>query len=1133
MKIRNKTKKRLKSILFIILLSLSILISFVSIFPERVEADTPILYERFNAGDTIHLSFSSTIWKAQIFTVGNTGANENHLVTSLKLKLLRKEPSLGMITVSIKALDGEGKPTGDDLTSGTTDGSTLPVIPGGWREINLTPHKLNASTQYAIVVRSSSINDDGGWRVKLTGGYTGGTNAYSNNGGVDWTLSTADYMFEVYGVKLIQNGEVPTNSSTGISPTPQLYVNCTGADDNLNATWWSNSSGSWVQFASNWTSFPSGTNITQPNSNFSIQNTTYWWSVNLTTNGTYWTNDTYHFTTSGVTTNDATNVEETTATLSGSVIGADGMICGFWYNLSITSSSDFGNNVTVTGTFDDGETFTEAVTGLTSGDYYYVRAWNYKTGIDFFNSTNETYFLTKPYAPSNVSTSISENNISVTWDNATINVTNRTNHVRYKTTGYPASITDGALLYNDSTTNITMVYWYNPGVTYYFSIWTYINESGSPSLFQFSSSSNNSNILSPTRPTDLTVTDYNDTKINLSWTKGDNDTTITRKIGSYPIHSNDGTSVYNGSLETHADTGLTPHTYYFYRAWNWNGTDNSTGYTNVSHWTAPQPPQNVTTETTVTGGVTMDLIITWDNGTGANRSVVRRSYTSQPILPTDGTEIYNSTLNTTTDSDIILSAFYTVFSYNTTTGLFSPGAIVTWYVVYINCYDEETNESLYFDVFISNQDGSQTYESRNNTNPHYLNTSTLPTGDDVKIIVSAASNYSDKSEVSYWGVDENYTITYIVLSQTADSKSSTNVTCINESNDHHSYPPFTLDGDIITILPDNADDFTKIFVNYTHEEYSNRLYYRDIEEIGFFILNAYLPPTEDKQLYLLQVIDEADNTVQDAYIEVERSVNGTYVIISRLLTDANGQADINLISDRDYIFIISKEGYVTENASWTPGTEIFTHTFKIIWEVIPFEPDTFGDIINFYGTLYENNTMRVTFYDLKNEMINSHFTIYENYNGTLTYMGEYNGTTSNDIIFWINVTNATRLHIIVLYMNHSTLREVIDYRIFVYPVHVDREGGTWLENLIIDVVGEFAYGYVLTCLWVFPCVILVAGLGAIGHPGTGILGAGLYSIWLTWNITLPEEAKILTFASIAIVTGFITLVLVKGKKVIH
>ena len=342
-----------------------------------------------------------------------------------------------------------------------------------------------------------------------------------------------------------------------------------------------------------------------------------------------------------------------------------------------------------------------------------------------------------------------------------------------------------------------------------------------------------------------------------------------------------------------------------------------------------------------------------------------------------------------------------------------------------------------------------------------------------------------------------------------------------------------MDADLITILPDNADIFTLIFVNYTHSEYSSRLYYLDIPVFGFTTLNAYLPPTEDKQLYLLEVIDDADNTVSDAYIDVKRSVNGTFVIVSSLLTDANGQANVDLISDSNYIFIISKDGYVTENASWTPGTSIFTHTFRLLWDTIPFEPDTFGDFITFYGSLYENNTLCVTFYDLDDSMIDSHFLVYEDYNGTLTYMGEYNGTTENDIAFCVDVDNATRLHVIVLFMNHSTIGEISDYSIPVYPVHVDQVSGTWLENLIVSVVGEWAYGYVISFIWVFPCVLLIAGLAAIGHPGTGIFGAGLYSFWITWNITLPNEARVLTFASIALVVGAITIILVKGKKVMH
>jgi len=94
-----------------------------------------------------------------------------------------------------------------------------------------------------------------------------------------------------------QNNENPSDTDTDISLTPQLYVTCSDTDgDTINATWWSNSSGSWVQFASNNTGFSSGTTIYQTNSNFSSYNTQYWWSVNISDGEGGWTNNTYSFT---------------------------------------------------------------------------------------------------------------------------------------------------------------------------------------------------------------------------------------------------------------------------------------------------------------------------------------------------------------------------------------------------------------------------------------------------------------------------------------------------------------------------------------------------------------------------------------------------------------------------------------------------------------------------------------------------------------------------------------------------------------------------------------------------------------------------------------------------------------------
>lgn len=105
-----------------------------------------------------------------------------------------------------------------------------------------------------------------------------------------------------------QSGESPNNGSTGIILTPDLYVICTDAyNDIMTATWRSNSSGVWVDFATT-TGISTGTNITQPNNNFSTYSTTYYWSVHLT-DGTNWNNETYHFTTLSESGNDDPVIE--------------------------------------------------------------------------------------------------------------------------------------------------------------------------------------------------------------------------------------------------------------------------------------------------------------------------------------------------------------------------------------------------------------------------------------------------------------------------------------------------------------------------------------------------------------------------------------------------------------------------------------------------------------------------------------------------------------------------------------------------------------------------------------------------------------------------------------------------------
>lgn len=158
-------------------------------------------YEYYIVGDQGQQGVH-TVWHAQTFT-----PSVAHKITSVKLLLWRYN-NPGTLTVSIRAVDGAGKPTGGDLCSGTTNGNSLPTeAPYEWREITLgAGAPLNADTQYAIVARA--LDGDGSNFVYWRGGYTppdvyadGGS--YSSDDGVSWTGYGWDLMFEDWGEPLI------------------------------------------------------------------------------------------------------------------------------------------------------------------------------------------------------------------------------------------------------------------------------------------------------------------------------------------------------------------------------------------------------------------------------------------------------------------------------------------------------------------------------------------------------------------------------------------------------------------------------------------------------------------------------------------------------------------------------------------------------------------------------------------------------------------------------------------------------------------------------------------------------------------------------------------------------------------
>ena len=450
-----------------------------------------------------------------------------------------------------------------------------------------------------------------------------------------------------------QSGEAPVNGSTDIELTPSLYVICSDFEGStMNATWWSNSSGSWVQFASNY-SIANNTNITQTNSNFSAYSTIYYWSVNLTDSSNY-TNNTYHFTTRG------TYTPNPPSSFS-AVANGRFQIDITWVDHAYSDSTRVEWNPTADGTWNVGEhtllyngtAQASSQFGLNPSTSRYYKAWSWNV-TDAVWSTGSTSDATTDsnnlpilsgQSPPNSSTGISltPSLYVICTDNDagdTMNVTwwsnSSGNWIQF---GYNNSVANNTNITQDNS-NFSAY-----STTYYWSVNCSDGYGWNNETYHFTTES--SPTVEPPTNWDIPVLPYanhmSHNTINMTWTKGLNatHTRIQRKTGGFPTSISDGTNVYNGTGESHSDTGLTPGTSnYRYRAWSYNSTliNFSTGYAQMTDpsITTPLEPTNFVA-TTINNTI---INITWTKGTGSELTHVRYKTGSYPSNIGDGNQAY-------------------------------------------------------------------------------------------------------------------------------------------------------------------------------------------------------------------------------------------------------------------------------------------------------------------------------------------------------------------------------------------------------------------------------------------------------------------------------------------------------------
>jgi len=182
----------------------------------------------------------------------------------------------------------------------------------------------------------------------------------------------------------------------------------------------------------------------------------------------------YEINTPSVVTDNATSVEETTATLHGMIADDGGEGCQYRFVYGTVSGGPYTGNTNWTGNKTTGEYFSANITGLSMGTKYYFRAQAQNS--DGMTVGGELSFLTKPDAPvasTFTATAAGETQVNLSWVKG--EGAQRTLIMR-KTGGFPVDRNDGVQVYFDTGTSFSDS-GLSPGTTYYYRSWSEVTGS--------------------------------------------------------------------------------------------------------------------------------------------------------------------------------------------------------------------------------------------------------------------------------------------------------------------------------------------------------------------------------------------------------------------------------------------------------------------------------------------------------------------------------------------------------------------------------------------------------------------------------------------------------------------------------
>jgi len=561
-------------------------------------------------------------------------------------------------------------------------------------------------------------------------------------------------------------------------------------------------------------------------------------------------------------------------------------------------------------------------------------------------------------------------------------------------------------------------------------------------------------LTKPDTPANLFVnnTHHGVCVLNLSWTKGDgaNNTYIERNTSS-SWSRGEGTLVYNSSGSYFNDTNLTMNTRYYYRAWSY--AEWTEGGTTLYQYSDSVVDDNITDNldppyagSSVYNTTIFEVNLSWTRGNNSDREIVVQNNNTWSTSPSDGWVRYNDT-DTYINLSINSTGYFTVWSYNDTCNVYSQtGLHIDWGFLLINCYNETPPHiSLTYNLLISNNDFSTTYEAVGISGFHYIDLNDIPFGENTIFQVSS-DGYETRIQTHDTNPNTFYNFTF--------------------------YLP-------IEIPPGGTGD-----PNYN-------------ENISY---------AED---YIIQVIGPqtqygADPPIEDALVVVKRYINttGAYQEVFSGTTDSNGEVGVSLIPGTLYAIKVTHDDYYNATDSWTPTEIVFSDDRYFPVRMIPLptsgtteEYDDFWGYITLTGTMINidgvNGSLLIRYIDSNSSTIDTRIYVYELYAGSSTLIATITNTSENDISYTIGLINATRTHWIVLFFNNTANFDV-DSPVEIYVSAIN----TWSPRTPFDIndrlepiFGPFSFGW--ENLIVAMIAIIVLCMFGPTNTGVGLIASGL------------------------------------------